>query len=56
MKDTIQFVADDFKVRLNSRVDHSSEVTFIVGEYLAEELSKLSKYIGKNVKVTVQEE
>lgn len=52
----VKFLADDFKVKINSRVDHSSEVSFIVGEYLAEEVSKLSKFIGKNVNVTVEEE
>ena len=52
----VQFLADNFKVKLNSRVDHSSEVTFIVGEYLAEEISKLHQFIGKNIKVTVEEE
>lgn len=56
MSDKIQFIADDFKVKLNKTVDHSSEVSFLVGEYLAQEISKLSKFIGKNIKVTVEEE
>lgn len=55
MKDSVQIIADDFKVKLNSNIDHSSQVTFIVGEYMAEELSKLTRFIGKNVKVKIEE-
>ncbi len=51
----VSFIADEIKIKLGHRVDHSPEVILVSGEYQTEEISKLAQFIGKTVKVTIEE-
>ena len=52
----IQFESDQVKVKSGHKVDGSAEVTFVIGEYMVQNIVQLVTVKDKLLKVTVEVE